>query len=235
MLKLLTILSLIVLTGCSPASSINLYCASRLPDSQIEVVGEVAPYVVANNSTMAELTNELNASSDRVSAGRVMGLTNAAYRQDVSISLYRVRGLGFICGRPQVKVVLTVPEPVVSIARELTPGSCRYNEVMTHEERHVNAYQQQLEETTLALKTAFLLRHPAKNIVLLKSDKDVIEWQKTELNTWLVPALESSIANVKQKNLLIDTPQEYQRLTAVCPEETLVPIDSAAGPAPLAN
>lgn len=113
-------------------------------------------------------------------------------------------------------------EPTVYIASEYQAGSCRYNVTAQHELRHVNTdvitlneYTRDLQASVQALAAQMHVRGP---FATTNIDRVRDELNQTVAN--VVQAQSDTMERRRfQRQQLIDTRQEYLRLSGQCPGE----------------
>jgi hypothetical protein len=118
------------------------------------------------------------------------------------------------------KVEITVTYvPMVHIARELTPGSCQYNTTVQHENRHVGTDVITVKEFLPQIKGNLEAASRAIGVIALPV-KDIGQ-AKEQLMRILAQSLEKTTNSLEavrfQRQQLIDTRQEYMRLSKACP------------------
>jgi hypothetical protein len=115
--------------------------------------------------------------------------------------------------------------PVIYIATEYKPGSCRYKEIMLHEARHVNTdiitfreylpiMQAEVQQAAAKLKVMGPL---AAHEVLPARDKTV-----DALKAALGASIDKISSVLHQRQQAIDTRAEYIRTSRACPHEPIV-------------
>lgn len=222
---------LLGLYGCRPAEIALMYCDAQVGAPSVEVSGRMEPAVLFNDKSRAQIEADLAYAGKPVGPGQARGTTTAAYTQQIELSAEKlVRGPGFVCTQPRVSLALSVPGPRIDIARELAPGTCRYQSTLEHELQHVAAYEQHLERSRQALTRAILARFATG--YYFAQDTQALEQQfETDVQSWLAPLISAQLARGQTAQRAIDSPAEYRRLTAACPpDERLLPHGAGASP-----
>lgn len=203
---------------CSPA-----------PLPAVELVFDNVPPVASHDKGHAELGSFQ--SSTQFSRGSketflTSGITESNISTFFNISFNREtdRQNGESCISIKDLKITVSYAPLVHIANSYKQGSCFYNITWLHELQHVNTdiltikeflplYQKTVENTLLSIKTGKIVR--AENVE--KTQDDIAEKIKAALN-W---ATEQMNTVRGQRQQMIDTRQEYLRLSNACPNEPL--------------
>lgn len=224
MKKLLCCLALSVLSACGPrtdavagvpaAETFEQECARRLSSTEIHVVALPSAVQYTFSTSMAQLTQR--GSRQRNLGQVVLGLTEATLRSQLSWGAnYLVEaGSGRACMRPHLTLAFNVAPQLVSVAREFPKGSCAFNEIATHELRHVYANQAQLEVAAGVMQKELTSFFGQK---VFYGKQNVLQSQLSEaLNTTWMPLAQAELDKVKAAHNAIDSPQEYARNSTVC-------------------
>ncbi|MBI1214489.1 MAG: hypothetical protein GC185_01560 [Alphaproteobacteria bacterium] len=157
---------------------------------------------------------------------RTGGLTESAYSPTYNIQ-FLVRSdytTGLSCLYINELDLDVVFSPVVYIASEFRPGSCRYTDTMRHERRHVDTtiitlkeYLPQLAEVARQATAANAVTGPFNS----ESIKDAQQQVSSNIRAMLAAELDTVDKVHFQRQQAIDTRQEYMRATRACPNEPL--------------
>ncbi|MBV5337594.1 MAG: hypothetical protein J0653_06515 [Deltaproteobacteria bacterium] len=188
---------------------------SRLPPSSITLKRFEEP--VSFNTTHNYKSITVLASTEYHSAKRVLGLT----RGDASIS-FEIKSSSITdssgrweCISPQITVRYGFSPMTVYVASEFPKGSCAYNEVIQHELRHVKTYQDHLagieRDIAEALTRRFATDTPWRGPV----GQSFALLEKEMHERWM-PYIKRQIGRVESAQALIDTPEEYTRVSQSC-------------------
>jgi hypothetical protein len=127
---------------------------------------------------------------------------------------------GGVCLRLEHVGITIDYSPEIYIASEYRPGTCRYNQTMTHESRHVDTHIITVAEHLAHIKSAVQDVVSNLGVAELGSVAD-IEQVKANVADRIRDALATSVAEMRNVALIrqqqIDTRQEYVRLTKTCP------------------
>jgi hypothetical protein len=150
-------------------------------------------------------------------AGRVLGLTRGTARVG-----FEIRGKVILdasqrweCVSPQIVLSYGFSPLTVYVAREFPPGSCAYREIHLHELRHVETYREHaaaIEPDLLAsLKRRFATGAPTRAPV-----GETRARLERELQERWLPYVQREMERVRASQALIDTPEEYLRVSGLC-------------------
>lgn len=118
------------------------------------------------------------------------------------------------------KIEITVSyTPLVHIASELSPGTCRYNTTLQHENRHVATDVITVKEYIPHIK--YSVEEAAGTIGVISLPAREIDRKKQQVMAVLGRSLKATVDSMEkvrfQRQQLIDTRQEYLRLSNACP------------------
>ena len=150
----------------------------------------------------------------------VGGLTRGAIRVSHQVQVAGARYIGNSCvWFNRVDLVIRL-DPVVYVAKEFKPGTCRYDAVRAHEQKHVqvdrdmvNRYQGAYVEAVRAALKKTPVAGPAP-VAQEPQLQAALAEQVRQAVTALTDRLE---AERKQAQQAVDTAQEYDRVAALCP------------------
>jgi hypothetical protein len=157
----------------------------------------------------------------------VLGLTRTQSRLEISLngSILQDPLSGYECISPRIAVTLYYIPIVIYIGKEFSPGTCAYDEILAHEMRHLNTYLEHLPKVESVVRKALSNRFDNKPLYA-RSGQARASLQR-EVDTGWMPYMKRELIRVEAKQALIDTPQEYARLSRVCKGE----VQSLIGPA----
>lgn len=125
---------------------------------------------------------------------------------------------GRMCAQlTQVEATWRVTQLLVDVATEYRPGTCPYREVWEHENQHVAISQRYFAEAERALRTrlAQLAEQIRPQIVSGNPDATARE-VVNRLMAGVQPVLEHYGKETQRANAIIDTPDNYRRVSARC-------------------
>lgn len=145
-----------------------------------------------------------------------LGVTIVALAFGSEMGFAMSTGLAGVCLRPQaIRLTLRHTLHHVMIASEVPPGGCLFQEVLTHEMRHVAVNQQTLATYAPRVREAAL--RWAAGAVARGGDAQVLATSlRDQLGAAVKPVLDQLNATRRRQQAAIDTPEEYRRLAASC-------------------
>lgn len=136
-----------------------------------------------------------------------------------------------VCAKPAALMVdVGFQNSTIYVARELQRRTCAHNEVLAHEEHHVEIDRQLLKEYTPIIQR--YLETSLYELGTVKADDAGAAEAKMQafISRQLAKVAEKMNAERSRRQAAHDSPQEYQRLAAVCDGEvtTTVSLNSPA-------
>lgn len=199
----------------SPGGSFENRC-NELPATPVEV--SLRPFTVTENRSLpfATLTRISEGPSP---AHRTIGLTQAnfGHRSTVDVRGFEDRIGARACVRPQVKVELYVKPLTVYIASEYGSHPCHAEVIRAHEQRHVDVYTGYAREAKarLASELATIVgREPHFGTSVLEAQRAL----DRRLSDFLSAFMRDSERMLAERQALVDTPEEYARVSHACTE-----------------
>jgi hypothetical protein len=147
----------------------------------------------------------------------VLGLTrgNAVVKVEFKAPGFIDRTGRYECSSPQLTLSYGFSPMTVYVAREFPAGTCAYKQIYEHELRHVRTYQAHLvaiePELAATLNQRFATGAPWRGPVGQTQGR-----LQKELEERWIPYLQREINRVKAEQGLIDTPDEYERVSNSC-------------------
>lgn len=149
-----------------------------------------------------------------------LGLTTSRVEWQAEITL-RGRGPpgGPVCAVPTaIRIRLVHAEHAIRLARELPPEGCLAREVLAHERRHAEVNRRTLRAAAQELRQA--ARAWAAQAQAEAADLGAAALQLQDaLGDAIAPVLERLRRSREAGHAAIDTPEEYRRLSRICPED----------------
>ncbi|MDZ4314951.1 MAG: hypothetical protein U0989_09325 [Azonexus sp.] len=209
---------ILALTGAlisSPSGSADLVECAQLPKPSVSIKRLEDALRFNTQYSYRSLTH---IGGEKVKPGhQVLGLTRASAIAQFSLNMpsYRDAAERYECASPQISLNFGFKEMTVYVGKEFPVGSCAYKEIFEHEMRHVKAYQEHiakvekvvLEDLNRRFVTGDLWRGPA-GVHYAQVSKELDE-------RWL-PYVNREMRKVDLDQMLIDTPEEYARLSQSC-------------------
>ena len=151
--------------------------------------------------------------------GYVLGLTRTESRIVIGLEGKLLQDLksGYECVAPVVNVKLSYVPIVVYVGSEFAPGSCPYEEILSHEMRHLKVYLDHLPKVEAVVRAALERRFIAKPLYAPAGQARAL--LQEEMDRRWMPFIKNEMARVDLLHAKIDAPQEYARLSKVCEGE----------------
>lgn len=149
----------------------------------------------------------------------VLGLTRTESRMAIGLDgpMLQDPVSGYECVAPHITVKLFYAPIVIYIGNEFPPGTCAYQEILTHELRHMKTYLDHLPRAEAQVRSALARRFEAKPLYAPKGTARNALAQ--EINSGWLPYIKAEMGKVEALQAAIDTPQEYARLGKTCDGE----------------
>jgi hypothetical protein len=126
---------------------------------------------------------------------------------------------GPVCAVPTaVRIRLAHAEHRIRLAREVPPGGCLAKEVLAHERRHAELNRRTLHAAAEELRGA-ARAWPARAETQARDVGAAALRLQDELGGAIEPVLDRLREAREAGHAVIDTPEEYRRLSRICPED----------------
>jgi hypothetical protein len=210
------------ITGGAIAAA-DAQAATRTP-FQIRCEDTISKTVSVLSSTQNGYTinNQLPYRALTAKAGSIDGkmqtlgltVTQGIYRASVGGPILQDPASGYECIAPKLDVKLNYSPVLIYVGNEFAPGTCAYNEILAHEQRHLKAYMENLARVEQVVRAALNRRFEGKP--LYAPSGTAMSALEHEVNgTWL-PFIRDEFDKGKVKQAQIDAPEEYARLGKAC-------------------
>lgn len=192
------------------AAEFESSCKRQLEPPSFKIRAENSKVVYDFSKSYKELTELSNSKNTTV------GLASASLKVEANFNVQEKRAKKESCISPQVDILLTVSPQKIFVAKEFYDNVCIFNEISQHELIHVKINQQEAEALAKDLNNLFTRTFPREILVGVSS----LQW-KNEFNAYLKTKLFPKIQELfetrtKQKHLILDSPQEYERISTAC-------------------
>ena len=201
-----------------------LMCENTLHQTVVTMDAKANGYSIDNTKSYRALREmQKGAPADT----EVLGMTVAKSRIEFDESGRTLTNwfTGQECMAPRIAVNLYYIPIVIYISREFSPGSCVYDEILAHEMRHLNVYLEHLPKVEATVRKSLANRFDSRP--LYAKTGELRPASQREINDGWLPYIKRELITVEKQQDLIDTPQEYARLSRVCAGE----VQSLIGPA----
>lgn len=123
------------------------------------------------------------------------------------------------CLSPQLQVSFGYAPLTVHVAREFPPGSCAYQEILAHEQKHVEAYRKHALAIEQEIAATFAARFTVDPQPWRGAAGELGERLQKELDERWLPFIQRRLAAVEAAQAEIDAPEEYERVSRACDGE----------------
>ncbi|MES2150139.1 MAG: hypothetical protein V4508_10130 [Pseudomonadota bacterium] len=196
----------------SPRTYFEQRCESEMKP-RLEVVTHEFGFQVLNNLS----SGVLNGRGTRSYASELLiGMTALQSRTEIEMDAPGLvdTSRNLECVAPKVRVNLTFPRMDVYVAREFSPGSCSFREILAHEMQHVAIYREQLPRLERLIRAR--LNERFANRPLYAPNGAGITALEREVDDWLRPMIQTELKIIEDAQMALDTPEEDHRLTHAC-------------------
>lgn len=151
---------------------------------------------------------------------QVLGLTrtNAISRFSLTTPAYLDATERYECASPQITLTVGFKQMTVYVGKEFPVNSCAYKEILEHEMRHVKTYREHLTKIEKVLQEDINRRFATGGVWRGAAGASFALVSKELDERWL-PYVNREIQKVELAQRLIDTPEEYARLSNACDGE----------------
>jgi hypothetical protein len=187
-------------------------CEARAPSSPVIVLSTPLSYTMDLSLPYREIAQLVG---NNKAGAYVLGLTKARFNTRIGYRTTVVvdRNNEQECALPVITVSLSYPSMVVYVGREFAEGSCSYREILMHELKHVQNFQQQLIEVEAAVKQAMGERFSKPVYGSFGQTVGILSREIS--NTWK-PFIMAEQRKVEILQRELDTPEESRRVLRSC-------------------
>jgi hypothetical protein len=212
-----------LLGGCDKATTLGArvglvpfekVCAKQLPPTRVAVTTEPLDYTVDATRSYRELTAM---SPDAGSYDRALGLTltEVGYSSDTELQGIEEKSGGRECVRPLIRIALAMKPMRVFVASEYHGDACREAVILEHERKHVAVYADFIALLARELRDAVTAEFGDE--IFYAADRAQAEREITQrLAVHLDPLVRDSMRRIKERQKVVDSPEEYARVAAAC-------------------
>ncbi len=205
----------VILTLINPAQGATLTCNTHTPFIQVNPITRRTQYV--RNVSAKNLTSS---NKHLAAQGHFVGGTGGGTIGLSTDVRYEMKTLGSR-GCMSIKSIRGTfyAQPVIHIASNFARGSCEYAAIMEHEQKHIRTmkyfhkrYAPKIKQELRSLAKHLQSRGPIPADRLQEQQKYVHNRITSHISTYSDQIMEK----LKKRQALIDTPEEYARVTAKC-------------------
>ncbi|HNL12818.1 MAG TPA: hypothetical protein PKJ92_03130 [Accumulibacter sp.] len=151
---------------------------------------------------------------------QILGLTRgtAVVKFETRSPTLRDRNGRWECTSPQIQISYGFSPLTIYVANEFPRGSCAWQEIYDHEQRHVAAYRQHVIALEPSLTDSLRQRFINRGIWRGSVGETSAALQRELSERWL-PYIKRQISQVEAAQARIDSPEEYNRVAESCQGE----------------
>ncbi|MET0319149.1 MAG: hypothetical protein ABW069_00345 [Duganella sp.] len=150
-------------------------------------------------------------------------VTRALYTASLGGPILQDAASGYECVAPRVELKLNYSPVLIYVGNEFVPGSCPYNVILEHEQRHLKAYMDNLVRVEKTVREALEKRFDARPLYAPSGTAQSA--LQHEISSVWFPFIQAEFDKGNVEQAKIDTPQEYARLADTCNGEIRQIID----------
>jgi len=141
-------------------------------------------------------------------------VTKGMYKAKLGGPVLQDAASGYECIAPKVEITLNYSPVLIYVGNEFAPGTCAYNEILAHEQRHLKAYMENLARVEKVVTDALNKRFTGQP--LYAPSGTAMSALEHEINGTWFPFIRDEFEKGKIEQARIDTPEEYARMGKVC-------------------
>jgi hypothetical protein len=208
-------LLLLAATGVQAAqrTPFQIRCEDTISKTVSVLSSKQNGFTINNQLPYRALTARTGSMDNRM---QTLGLTvtKGIYRATLGGPILQDPASGYECVAPRVTITLNYSPVLIYVGNEFAPGTCAYKEILTHEQRHLKAYMDNLARVEKVV-TAALNKRFAGQPMYAPSGTAMSALEHEINGTWF-PFIQAEFDKGKIEQARIDTPQEYARLAQTC-------------------
>lgn len=203
-------------------------CRQRMADNPPQIIveysfGKLNFDTSKSSEELVTLAQQFNPQTK--TEGNMQGLTGLKFATTMNVeTLTEEIGNNDVCVVPQtVRLRIYYVNPTIYLVNSLKPQTCRYNLVLRHEQTHLDIGHTSFLELTQRLKQRLIdiVNERGPKIVLKKlyvqDSQAIIQKLMEEYENDLKPLINSYKKKLLEEQMQLDTAENYQRETALCP------------------
>lgn len=198
------------------------------PQPQINVVLDIAEPTLELGISLAELGRMTrkgqDASSHTLGLTRVTSGSSETFRHRLVTQPDGTHCLGFTDGAIVLRMVTNI-----YVVSELAPGSCLYEQVLDHEQRHAKVARRLFTEFAATVETALQRTLSQTPYVAIEDPAAANQIAAARLREIVEPLERDFKSTYRKRQAIIDTSGEYVRVREACPGEQEKLLEAVGG------
>ena len=226
-MRVLALMLMLAVPGAAgvmaPAQAVAAAAAARTP-FQIRCEDTISKTisVLSSKNNGFTINNQLPYRALTLKTGSIDGrretlgltVTRAQYSATLGGPMLQDPVSGYECVAPKVEVKLNYAPVLIYVGNEFAPGTCAYNVILEHEQRHLKAYMDNLVRVEKVVRAALEKRFDARPLYAPSGTAQSA--LQHEINSIWFPFIKAEFDKGNVEQAKIDTPQEYARLAETC-------------------
>lgn len=198
------------------------------PPPRINVVLDIPEPTLEHGVSLAELGRLTRKGQD--AASHTLGLTRVTsgssetFRHRLVTQADGTHCLGFTDGAIILRMTTSI-----FVVSELTPGSCLYEQVLAHEQRHAKVARRLFTEFAASVETTLERALSATPYVPIADPAAAARLAMARLREIVEPLERDFKSTYRKRQAIIDTSGEYVRVREACPGEQEKLLEAAGG------
>lgn len=203
-----------------PGTAEPVPCAIDTAAPRISILADVGEFAYDHGKSIAALAG-LKSTTAQAGSGHMLGLTNQSFviGNDTTEVVTLPQQDGSVCvGFTDGTITLRLRTSIFVVS-EIEPGSCLYEQVLGHEERHAKVGRRLFTEFTKKLE-AGVKEALAKAPFIKVADPRLAHIKaRARMRQIIEPLLRDFRSVYRKRQAIIDTSGEYDRVEETCPGE----------------
>ncbi|MYM40860.1 hypothetical protein [Duganella qianjiadongensis] len=200
-------------TGAASRTPFQVRCEDSIAKTVSVLSSRSNGYTINNQLPFNQLTARSGSAANGM-ATLGLTVTNGQYGAKLGGTILQDPASGYECIAPRVDLTLNYSPVLIYVSNEFAPGSCGYQVILEHEQRHLQAYMENLARVEKVVRDALNKRFDAKP--LYAPSGTAMSALEHEINTVWFPFIRDEFDKGRDKQAQIDTAEEYARMGKVC-------------------
>jgi hypothetical protein len=200
----------------APRTPFQIRCEDTISKTVSVLSSKSNGYTINNQIPYKGLTARSGSAAGNM-ATLGLTVTQGQYRATLGGPLLQDAASGYECIAPQVDIALNYSPVKIYVGSEFVPGSCGYQAILAHEQRHLQAYMDNLARVEKVVREALDKRFEGKP--LYAPSGTAMSALQHEINSVWFPFIRDEFDKGRVQQEAIDTPEEYARMGKVCDGE----------------